>query len=84
MVDLDDPVAQINAHLPPPIRVMSVKRVTRGFDSHKACNARMYEYLVPTYAFAPYHKTIAGYRLPGQQCTSNMPHIVWGTLCHIM
>ena len=65
MVELEDPVALINAHLPPHIRVMCVKRVTKSFDSRHACVARMYEYLMPTYAFAPYHQTTPDYRMPG-------------------
>lgn len=67
MVDLADPVTLINTHLPPQIRVMAVKRVTKSFDSRHACTGRMYEYVVPTYAFAPsYHLTTADYRMPGQ------------------
>ena len=65
MVDLKDARALINAHLPAQIRIMSVKRVTKSFDSHHACNARMYEYLLPTYAFAPYHLSTPDYRVPG-------------------
>ncbi len=66
MVELADPVTQINAHLPAVIQVMAVKRVTRSFDSRHACIARMYEYLMPTYAFASYHQTTPTYRIPGQ------------------
>ena len=66
MVKPDDPVALINAHLPPEIRVMAVKRVTKSFDSRYACGARMYEYVLPTYAFAPFHLSTADYRIPGQ------------------
>lgn len=67
MVDLKDPVTLINAHLPPQIRVMAVKRVTKSFDSRHMCNARMYEYLLPTYTFAPYHLTKPEFRIPGQR-----------------
>ena len=66
MVDLEDPVMLINTHLPPQIRVMAVRRVTKSFDSRYACGGRMYEYLMPTYAFAPYHLSTPDYRMPGQ------------------
>ena len=74
MVDLTNPVALINSHLPPHIRVMSVKRVTKGFNCHCACVARTYEYLMPTYAFAPGHQTNSDYRLPGTyvRCTCDV------------
>ena len=65
MVDLEDPAALINTHLPPHIRVMSVKRVTKGFNCRHACVARTYEYLMPTYALAPDLQTTTDYRLPG-------------------
>lgn len=66
MVDLNDPVALINAHLPPQIRVMCVKRVTKAFSGRFYCLARVYEYVMPTYAFAPDHLTTPNYRMPGK------------------
>ena len=98
MVDLEDPVTLINAHLPPQIRVMAVKRVTKGFDSRYNCGGRTYEYLMPTYAFAPPHMSNAEYRIPGQvTCmwltSSSHVYVVnyqtalwswWTTYCSVM
>ena len=67
IVAMEDSVALINAHLPPQIRVMAVKRVKRGFSARHYCGARTYEYLLPTYAFAPSHQTTPDYRIPGMQ-----------------
>ncbi len=66
MAELPDARGLINAHLPAQIRVMAVKRVTKSFDSHHGCTGRMYEYILPTYALAPYHLTRHDYRIPGQ------------------
>ena len=66
MVEMKDAAALINAHLPAQIRVVVAKRVTKSFDSRHACNARMYEYLLPTYALAPYHLTTPNYRVSGE------------------
>ena len=46
-------VEAINEHLPDQIRVMAVKRVTKGFNSKSACDARTYSYMLPTFAFMP-------------------------------
>ena len=35
------------------ISLLAIKRVTKGFNSKDACSSRVYEYLLPTYAFAP-------------------------------
>ncbi|XP_012268603.2 pseudouridylate synthase 1 homolog isoform X3 [Athalia rosae] len=43
----------INSFLPDEIRVFGIKRVTKGFNSKTKCDARTYEYIVPTFAFAP-------------------------------
>ena len=66
MAELDDARSQINAHLPPHIRVFAVKRVTKSFDARHACSGRMYEYLLPTYTLDPYHLTRRDYRVPGE------------------
>ena len=66
MAELDDAPALINTHLPPHIRVIVAKRVTKSFDARHACSGRRYEYLLPTYALAPYHKTTRDYRVPGE------------------
>ena len=65
MVEMKNATSLINAHLPPQIRVVAAKRVTRSFDCRHACGARMYEYLMPTYALAPYHLTTKDFRVPG-------------------
>ncbi|XP_076249034.1 pseudouridine synthase 1 isoform X2 [Calliopsis andreniformis] len=44
---------EINKHLPQQIRVFSVRRVTKGFNSKNQCDARTYRYVIPTFAFAP-------------------------------
>lgn len=51
---LPDPVdlEALNADLPEQIRVMAVKRVTKGFNSKTNCDARTYTYTLPTIAFA--------------------------------
>ncbi|XP_076308202.1 pseudouridylate synthase 1 homolog isoform X2 [Tachypleus tridentatus] len=46
-------VEKINDHLPPQIRVISIKRTTKGFNSKISCDARTYAYMLPTFAFAP-------------------------------
>jgi len=56
-------VEKTNAVLPQQIRVMTMKRVTRGFSSKDACNARTYEYLMPTYTFAPFRLSTLDYRI---------------------
>ena len=40
--------ARINAYLPPTIRIFGIERVSKGFSSKNACNARTYEYMLPT------------------------------------
>ncbi|AET37939.1 pseudouridine synthase PUS1 Ecym_2190 [Eremothecium cymbalariae DBVPG len=41
---------KINDILPPSIRVWSINRVNKAFDSRKLCSSRWYEYLLPTYS----------------------------------
>ena len=55
----------INTHLPDQIRVQALKRVTKSFDSRHHCSGRTYEYLIPTYAFAPFYLTKLEYRVDG-------------------
>lgn len=59
-------IENTNAFLPDQIRVMGLKRVTRGFNSKAMCSARTYEYLLPTYAFAPFRLTTLDYRIDGR------------------
>ncbi|KAJ1563761.1 tRNA pseudouridine synthase 1, partial [Nowakowskiella sp. JEL0078] len=46
-------VTQINAILPPQIKVYSISRPNLDFSARRSCDARTYEYLVPTYVFSP-------------------------------
>ncbi|XP_041983087.1 tRNA pseudouridine synthase A isoform X2 [Aricia agestis] len=50
---LEVDVEEINARLPPCIKVFSVKRATNKFNSKSKCNARTYSYTLPTYVFEP-------------------------------
>jgi len=50
--------AALNAVLPPQIRVMDIRRATRGFNSKNWCDFRTYSYLVPTFAFERLERTI--------------------------
>ena len=57
-------ISKINQHLPPCIRVMGLKRVTKGFDAKLNCDARTYSYMIPTFAFAPLEEIITeNYRI---------------------
>ncbi|KAI8812847.1 pseudouridine synthase [Cladochytrium replicatum] len=42
-------IEDINTHLPEQIRVWGFANVQRKFNSKNACDARIYEYLLPTY-----------------------------------
>lgn len=59
-------IEKTNAFLSDQIHVMGLKRVTRGFNSKAMCSARTYEYLLPTYAFAPFRLTTLDYRIDGR------------------
>uniref|UniRef100_A0A8C4N1S8 Pseudouridylate synthase 1 homolog n=1 Tax=Eptatretus burgeri TaxID=7764 RepID=A0A8C4N1S8_EPTBU len=63
---------KINDRLPQKIRIMGMRRVSRGFNAKNACDARTYLYYIPTYCLTP--RTLEGgdtdfekakaYRLP--------------------
>lgn len=55
--DIPATISKINSFLPPDIRVQSIKRVTKNFNSKTACDARTYLYLTPTFAFSPIFPT---------------------------
>ncbi|KAI5705848.1 hypothetical protein M8J75_002335 [Diaphorina citri] len=57
----------INEHLPEQIRILSIKRVTKGFNSKNNCDARTYSYTCPTYAFATPQDTKDDFRLTPDQ-----------------
>ncbi|ORX45882.1 tRNA pseudouridine synthase [Hesseltinella vesiculosa] len=46
-------VDSINEHLPEQIRVWDYVEVFRSFHAKTMCDSRVYEYLLPSYAFAP-------------------------------
>lgn len=46
-------VDKINSHLVDQIRVIDIKRTTRGFNCKNNCDSRTYTYVLPTFAFAP-------------------------------
>lgn len=48
----------INASLPEQIRVLDIRRVTKGFNSKNSCDGRTYSYTCPTFAFASPEATI--------------------------
>ncbi|VDO03333.1 unnamed protein product [Rodentolepis nana] len=66
-------VHKINSLLPDQIRVLDVFRVTKGFNPKTACNHRVYQYLIPTFAFAPRDSLLLNdcwnYRLPSERLT---------------
>ncbi|KAJ8599602.1 hypothetical protein CTAYLR_004663 [Chrysophaeum taylorii] len=50
--DLEGAIARINAALPPEIRVFDAVRVTKGFDTKRACDRRRYAYMLPSIVLA--------------------------------
>jgi len=54
---IEDPnvVANINAQLPPQIRIWGIERTTGSFSCYHACDSRWYEYLIPSSSFLPPH-----------------------------
>ncbi|KAM3188470.1 hypothetical protein ACTXT7_000167 [Hymenolepis weldensis] len=66
-------VDKINSFLPDQIRVLDVFRVTKKFNPKTACNYRVYQYLIPTFAFAPRDSLKLSdcwnYRLPSKTLT---------------
>ncbi|XP_048241100.1 tRNA pseudouridine synthase A-like isoform X2 [Haliotis rufescens] len=64
LLNQDTLVDNINASLPPQIRVIAYRRATKAFNSKNQCGGRTYAYMTPTYAFAPLKKFItAEYRI---------------------
>jgi tRNA pseudouridine38-40 synthase len=47
----DDMINKLNAHLPDDIRAFGYRHVPRSFHCKNACNARTYEFVIPTFAF---------------------------------
>uniref|UniRef100_A0A2S2Q1G7 Pseudouridylate synthase 1 homolog n=1 Tax=Sipha flava TaxID=143950 RepID=A0A2S2Q1G7_9HEMI len=48
----------VNNALPEQIRVLDIRRATKGFNSKNSCDGRTYSYTCPTFAFAPQEATI--------------------------
>ena len=52
----DDPeevVKNVNAVLPPQIRIWGIQRTNNSFNSHIHCDSRVYEYILPSHCFLP-------------------------------
>ena len=61
---LKDYLESINSFLPPQIRIFRILRVTQSFNGKHFCSSRFYNYICPTFAFAPtYEQTYEGYRI---------------------
>ena len=61
---LKDYLESINSFLPPQIRIFRILRVTQSFNGKHFCSSRFYNYVCPTFAFAPtYEQTYEGYRI---------------------
>lgn len=52
-ITIDEMVARINSHLVDQIRVIDIKRTTRGFNCKNSCDSRTYSYVLPSFSFAP-------------------------------
>lgn len=63
-VSMPDMMEKINQHLCSQIRVMAIRRATKGFNCKSWCDSRTYSYMCPTFAFAPeMEKTTEDYRI---------------------
>ncbi|XP_075732225.1 pseudouridine synthase 1 isoform X2 [Rhipicephalus microplus] len=52
-ITIDEMVTRINSHLVDQIRVIDIKRTTRGFNCKNNCDYRTYSYMLPSFSFAP-------------------------------
>lgn len=60
----------LNASLPDEIRIFSIVRVTKGFNSKDQCNSRTYTYTLPTISFAEHQEKevqMESYRAPKER-----------------
>lgn len=55
IIEDEDIVQKVNAHLPEQIRIWGIERTTGSFSCYQACDSRWYEYLIPTHCFLPPH-----------------------------
>lgn len=51
IVDVENVISKINENLPKQIRVFGYVRTLRSFHAKTCCEARIYEYLLPSYVF---------------------------------
>lgn len=51
IIEDEDIVDKINSHLPEQIRLWGISRTNKAFECRKMCGSRIYEYLIPSYAF---------------------------------
>lgn len=82
LIGNDCVVDNINSHLPDEIRVLGIKRVTKGFDSKNYCDSRTYCYITPTFAFAPAEEIVTeSYRITAdvRQQVSDILNLFTGT-----
>lgn len=65
LIDEDEDIVQrVNQHLPGQIRLWGVERLNKSFNAHQRCQARIYQYWIPTFCFIPPHpKSYLGTRL---------------------
>ncbi|KAG6007022.1 hypothetical protein E4U43_000364 [Claviceps pusilla] len=55
IIEDEDIVEKINAHLPEQIRVWGIQRTNNSFNCYQYCDSRWYEYLLPSYCLLPPH-----------------------------
>lgn len=69
-------VELINKNLPSQIRIMGLKRATKNFNAKLTCDARIYSYILPTYAFSnSKEETVENYRIP-ESCLQEVNRIL--------
>jgi tRNA pseudouridine38-40 synthase len=65
-------LADVNARLPDDIRIMHMVTTTKNFNAKMSCDKRTYEYLAPSFMFAP--RDIVTVEVPSAETTS--PEVV--------
>jgi len=66
-LEFSELIPKVNDLLPPQIRVISAKRVTKFFDAKNFCDGRTYSYLMPSYALCPFDElTTEAFRIKDQ------------------
>ena len=49
----------VNSYLPDQIRMVAVKRATKGFNCKGNCDARTYSYMMPTFALSSQNESLS-------------------------